>query len=95
MKRTICGITLALVALGTMISLFSIQPAQACPLVGDVNGDKKVDLQDLAIVAYAFGSYPNHPRWNPVADINEDNMINMIDIFIVAQHFGETATKHD
>ncbi|MDH7563918.1 MAG: CARDB domain-containing protein [Candidatus Bathyarchaeota archaeon] len=56
---------------------------------GDVNGDGVVDLKDYLIVAAAFGSYPGHPRWNPVADINRDNMVDLKDVFIVAKNYGQ------
>ena len=58
-------------------------------LVGDVNGDGRVDLKDIALVARAFGSTPSSPNWNPYADINGDGIVNMKDIILVARHFGE------
>ena len=36
----------------------------------DINNDGVVDMLDISIAAYAFGSYPGHPRWNPLADVN-------------------------
>jgi len=56
----------------------------------DLNNDGKVDMKDVALVAYAFGSNPDHPRWNPVADINGDNKVDMKDIGTVAKDFGKT-----
>jgi len=55
---------------------------------GDINGDRKVDIRDIAIVAAAFGSYLGHPRWNPIADINYDNKIDIRDIAFVAANYG-------
>ena len=58
-------------------------------LLGDVNGDGRVDLRDIALVARAFGSegpnylFPSSPsskNWNPNADINNDGVVNMKDI---------------
>ena len=57
---------------------------------GDVNGDGKVDITDLAMASAAFGSYPRHPRWNPAADINRDNRIDTQDMAIVSANFGKT-----
>jgi hypothetical protein len=37
---------------------FSIQPANACGLVGDLNGDGTVNIEDLLIAAEAYESYP-------------------------------------
>jgi hypothetical protein len=57
-------------------------------LMGDVNGDGRVDLKDIALVARAFGSTPTSPNWNPAADLNGDGKIDMKDITLVARNFG-------
>jgi hypothetical protein len=66
-------------------------------LLGDINGDGKVDGKDLGAVAQAFASYgpnylypgsPPHPRWDPNADMNGDNKIDGKDLGIVASRFG-------
>jgi hypothetical protein len=57
---------------------------------GDINRDGKVDIKDVAIAAVAFGSYPGHPRWNPIADQNEDATIDVKDIALIAKDFGKT-----
>jgi len=59
-------------------------------IYGDINGDNKVDIYDVAIVAYSFGSYPGHPRWNPEADLNRDESVDIRDVAIVASNFGRT-----
>ena len=60
-------------------------------LVGDVNVDGKVDIGDLSLAAMAFGSYPNHPRWNPNANFNENLEIDIMDIALTAQNYGKHA----
>jgi parallel beta-helix repeat protein len=57
---------------------------------GDLNMDGKVDMKDISIAAKAFGSYPEHPRWNPIADENEDNKIDIFDIALTCRNFGKT-----
>jgi hypothetical protein len=59
-------------------------------LLGDLNGDGKIDLDDVLTVSLAFGSYPGHPNWNPNADINRDNKIDLADVLTVAINFGKT-----
>jgi len=65
-------------------------------LLGDINGDGKVDMKDVAIAAAAFGSYPGHPRWNPDADVTgpislvPDGRIDMRDIAVISKNFGNT-----
>ena len=34
-------------------------------LVGDINGDGKVDMRDVAIAAAAFGTHPRGPALEP------------------------------
>lgn len=65
------------------------------PILGDINEDGIVDMRDISIAARAFGSYPGHPRWNPIADINGDNKVCMRDIATVARNFGKTAQRQD
>jgi hypothetical protein len=59
-------------------------------IVGDLNGDGKVDVKDISVVAYAFGSYPGHPRWNQAADINRDGKIDVRDVAAASRNFGIT-----
>jgi len=70
----------------TMTSPFTVK----VKMVGDVNGDNKVDIRDIAVAAVAFGSYTGHPRWNPQADINQDDRIDIRDLVQVAKNFGKT-----
>jgi uncharacterized protein (DUF2141 family) len=57
--------------------------------VGDVNGDRKVRIDDILAVATAFGTQPGHPRWNPNADVNGDGKVRIDDVLAAATHFGE------
>jgi hypothetical protein len=59
------------------------------PIVGDVNGDGKVDMQDVGVVASVFQLRSTNPRWNPKCDFNSDGIVDMKDIGIVGRHFGE------
>ena len=60
-------------------------------ILGDINGDLKVDVKDLVLVIKYFGSYPGHPikPWNPNADVNSDNKVDIKDLVLVIKHFGE------
>jgi hypothetical protein len=57
-------------------------------IMGDLNSDDKVDMKDIAVLAKAFGSFPGHSRWCPIADINGDNKIDIFDIAITCRNFG-------
>lgn len=58
-------------------------------LQSDLNFDLKVDIKDLAIAAEAFGSYPGHPKWNPVADLNQDDKVDIRDLVAIAKSYGK------
>jgi hypothetical protein len=55
----------------------------------DINGDGRVNMVDIAIVAHAFGTQEGDARWIPAADVLPDGRINMIDIAMVARDFGK------
>jgi len=68
-----------------------IMVAMLCDITGpDGVPDGKVDMRDIGTATQAFGSYPGHERWNPIADINNDNKVDMKDIGTVAKEFGKT-----
>jgi hypothetical protein len=58
-------------------------------IVGDINGDDKVDMKDIGAGARAFGTVLGAPSYNPNADLNDDHKIDMKDIGTLARHFGE------
>ena len=57
--------------------------------LGDLNMDGNVDIFDLGIFAKAYGSYPGHIRWNPLADVVRDKVINILDVVTIAKNFGK------
>ena len=50
--------------------------------------DFEVDMRDIGIAARAFGSYPDHPRWDPICDINDDYEVDITDLVSIARKFG-------
>jgi hypothetical protein len=60
-------------------------------LATDIDGNGKVNIVDIAIVAKAFRSKPGDSTWNPLADLNSDNEVNIIDVALVAKDYGKTA----
>jgi len=55
---------------------------------GDITMDGRVDILDGAAVAYAFGSRPGSPLWNPRADLTGDGVVDILDASIVALWYG-------
>ena len=61
----------------------------------DLNKDGTVNIQDLAIVAVAYGSEPGDEKWNQIADIDNNGIINIVDITLIAKDYGKTVyTMH-
>jgi hypothetical protein len=58
-------------------------------ILGDINGEDKVNIGDVAIAAKAFGSRFGWSRWNPDADVNGDGRIDIQDIALIAKNFGK------
>jgi parallel beta-helix repeat protein len=58
-------------------------------VVGDLNGDSKVSLADLVLLAQAYGSKPRDSNWNANADIEGNNIVGLSDLVILAQHYGQ------
>lgn len=58
-------------------------------IIGDINGDFKVDIKDIVLVIKAFASYPSHPKWNPNADVNSDLKVDVKDLVLTIKHFGQ------
>jgi len=59
-------------------------------LIVDVNYDGIVDIRDITAAAMAFGSTPEHPRWEKEADLNFDGMIDIRDITMIAMEYGNS-----
>jgi len=57
-------------------------------LIGDVNGDEKVDMKDVMAAVQAFNSFPGQPRWNPNADIDNNGRVDMRDLVIIVLNFN-------
>ncbi|MBS7636074.1 hypothetical protein KEJ37_01810 [Candidatus Bathyarchaeota archaeon] len=58
-------------------------------ITGDITGDRKVDMKDVATASKSFGSTPNSPNYRLVADINQDDKVDMKDISIISKNFGK------
>ena len=56
---------------------------------GDINGDFKVTLADLVLLANAYGSKPADAKWNSNADINGNGAVDLSDLVLLANHYGQ------
>jgi len=59
-------------------------------IVGDVNGDGAVNIDDLSAWNNAYESHVGEPKWNEQADINYDGVVDKADAMIIIEHYKET-----
>jgi len=59
-------------------------------MLGDVDGDKKVDSRDLSDLRKAFGSTSTSINWNLECDFNRDKIIDVLDLTTLGKNFGKT-----
>ena len=64
----------------------TVPPEPAAPILGDINRDGMVNIQDLVIVGARFGQ-----RGPNSADINGDSLVDIVDLVLVASAFDEQA----
>src|SRR5262249_53210874 len=57
---------------------------------GDVNGDNKVNISDLGILADSFNKSKGQAGYNPDADLNGDTKVSILDLGILADNFNKT-----
>ncbi|MEV5028295.1 Ig-like domain-containing protein [Paenibacillus sp. LPE1-1-1.1] len=71
--------------LNDALQLFKASVNKALP--GDVSGDDKVSVGDLAIVAVSYGKTSAHPQWEQIkkADMNKDGKIDIEDLAALAR----------
>ncbi len=57
--------------------------------VWDIDGNKRVDVADLAALARAYGTRAGEERYDNAADLNGDGLVNDADLQILRLHFGD------
>jgi hypothetical protein len=92
-RKIVYGTVLAIAVLTISMFAFGVSKVKAGDIIGDLNGDGVVDLQDVAVASQAFNTYPGHPRWNPLADLNGDSEIDSMDMCIIAHLIGKKVTE--
>jgi parallel beta-helix repeat protein len=58
-------------------------------LIGDVNGDGKINMRDVMVAAQAFNSFQGQPRWNPNADLDNNGRVDVRDLVIIILNFNK------
>jgi len=58
--------------------------------LGDLNGDREINILDLLWMASQMGITPNQPQWEGAkkADVNKNKKIDILDLLRVAKNIG-------
>jgi parallel beta-helix repeat protein len=59
-------------------------------ILGDVNGDSKVNSSDLFDLSEAYRSTFGSITWNSNCDVNGDNKVDILDLFLQSKNYGKT-----
>ncbi len=69
--------------------------AASCTSVGcmvtktpDLNHDGRVDIFDVAAIAFAYGSQAGSATWNSAADLTGNGRVDIMDVATVAADYG-------
>lgn len=61
-------------------------------VLGDVNGDGKVNHPDLFNIGQAYGSTPSQSNWDSNCDLNRDYRVAVSDLFYLGKNYGKTGS---
>jgi len=70
------------------INAYAAVAAAAEPIPGDVNGDGRVDLLDLAHLLAAYGACVGDPNYNPDADFDDSGCVDLVDLAVLLANYG-------
>jgi len=59
-------------------------------ILGDVNGDKIVNILDAVVLALAWDGEPGEPQWNVAADLDHNDIVNILDGVRTSLNWGKT-----
>ncbi len=62
-------------------------------LMGDANGDHKIDITDFGIVAAAYWTESGGEGWDERADFNHDGRVTVADLSLLAINFNKTSPQ--
>ena len=91
--KTLIYSTLVVLLVGIMSST-ALGHSDLPTLLEDVNKDGVVNIQDLVLVAAAFGQ-PRDRNTQQDPDVNRDGVVNVLDLVRVSSSFGQTVPNEN
>jgi len=59
-------------------------------IIGDVDGDRDVDIYDVVKITGIYGSQRGDPQFNPNSDLDDDGEIKIYDVVRCTSHYGQS-----
>jgi PKD repeat protein len=56
-------------------------------MLGDVNGDKQINIYDIVLLTSVYGTKVSDPLWNPQTDLYPDGKIDIYDVVIATSKY--------
>jgi uncharacterized protein (DUF2141 family) len=69
-------------------NMLAVGPVQV-RIVGDANGDGRVDIFDCILASAAFGASSSEPEYRIFCDVNRDGIVDIFDMIQFGIHYGE------
>lgn len=81
---------------GDIITVTRVHSSPASILIfwklpGDIDSDNYVDVNDLHLLAAAYGNHVGEPSYNTNSDINWDGNIDANDLYMFAENYGKNS----
>jgi len=78
---------------GGLVSSQGIGPREIAgwsPCVGDIDGDRIVDLADLSLLLASYGLCAGDPGFSGAADLDGDGCVTLADLATLLAHYGQS-----
>ena len=74
--------------LGDPAATLKLHAAPLQPPLGDVDGDRDVDIYDMVLIASSYGFSRGQPEYNAACDLNQDDTVDIYDVTIASSNYG-------
>ena len=75
---------------GVVMPYVAVDASIFVTLGGDVDGNRQVDLFDIVLMAWGYGTSEGQPKFNANYDIDGDGDIDIFDLVIAAGNYGKS-----